>query len=414
MMQINESFDRELKAYAELVVRLGVNVQLGQRVVIQGYPEQAATARAIAEAAYAAGAKKVSIDYKDQLLQRSHVEHAADEDLGSVLAHEIAAAKSWGEDKVAVISLTGNPNPTVMDGIDPERLARNAPIELIKVVMPTITTNQIAWTVVAAPSPGWAQAVLGTPDVARLWEGIKTSMRLDQDDPLKSWREHNDNLIRRRDMLNSRGFDKIRYRGPGTDLTMGLAAGNVWAGGPTVNADGVEFMPNLPTEEVFTAPDWRRVEGTIQTTKAFFLATMNVLVEDLRLEVRDGTITAAEAARGEAAVRAQFDSIPRSRHFGEVAIVDKDSAVRRSGLVYNDMLYDENVGSHVAWGTGYPVNVEGAVDMAPDDRVERGLNQSNTHVDIVIGSPDVEIDGIAADGTVTPITRGDTFVLDSA
>jgi aminopeptidase len=356
----------------------------------------------------------VTIDYVDQHLQRAHVEFAPEEELGKALAHEIEAARSIGGDKVALISLTGNPNPHVMDGIDADRLARNTPMDLIKEIMPVVTTNQVAWTVAAAPSPGWAQALFGTPDTARLWAGIKTAMRLDQPDPIKSWREHNAGLVLRRDMLNSRGFDAIRYRGPGTDLTLGLAAGAVWAGGPSVNADGVEFMPNMPTEEVFTAPDWRRVEGTIATTAAFFLASMNVLVEDLRLEVRDGTITAAEAARGVEAVRAQFDLIPRSRHFGEVAIVDKDSAVRRSGIVYNDMLYDENAGSHVAWGTGYPVNVAGGNEMAPDDRIEQGLNQSATHVDIVIGSPDVEIDGIGKDGSVTPITRGDTFVLSSA
>ncbi|MDC5696967.1 aminopeptidase [Intrasporangium calvum] len=413
-MITHEPFDDELKAYAELVVRLGVNVQLGQRVVIRCHPEQAATARALATEAYRVGASRVSIDYRDQHLQRAQVEHAPEEELGRVLDHELAAARSWGEDKVALISLTGNPNPTIMEGLDPQRLARSTPIEFIKTIMPVMTTNQIAWTVVAAPSPGWAEAVTGSPDTTRLWEGIKVAMRLDQPDPAKSWQEHNALLHLRRDMLNARGFDRIRYRGPGTDLTMGLAPGNAWAGGSVTNADGVEFLPNLPTEEVFAAPDWRRVEGTIQTTAAFFLTTMNTLVEDLRLEVADGTITSATAARGEEAVRAQFDLIPRSRHFGEVAIVDKESAVRRSGLVYQDMLYDENIGSHVAWGAGYPFNVPGSDRLGPDERIQQGLNQANTHVDIVIGSPQVEIDGIDKDGAVTPITRGDTFVLPTA
>lgn len=413
-MITREPLDDVLKAYAELVIRLGVNVQLGQRVVIRAHPEQAATARALATEAYRVGASQVSIEYRDQHLQRAQVEYAPDEQLGKVLAHELAAARSWGEDKVALISLTGNPNPTLMNGLDPDRLARSAPLELIQAIMPMTTTNQIAWTVVAAPTSGWAEAVLGTPDVARLWEGIKVAMRLDHDDPVRSWQEHNATLHQRRDMLNSRGFDRVRYRGPGTDLTLGLAPGNTWAGGAILNADGVEFMPNLPTEEVFAAPDWRRVEGTIQTTAAFFLVSMNALVEDLRLEVSDGTITSATAARGEDAVRAQFDLVPRSRHFGEIAIVDKDSAVKRSGLVYQDMLYDENAGSHVAWGTGFPFNVPGTDRLKPEERINQGLNQASTHVDIVIGSPEVEIDGIDRDGTVTPITRGDTFVLPTA
>ena len=411
---MTEAFDHELQAYAEIAVRLGANVQLGQRVVVRAYPEQYETARVVAAEAYRAGARKVSIDYVDQHLRRAEVEHAPEEALGRALEHELAEARSWGEDKVAVISLTGNPNPTLMEGLDPTRLAKAAPMEFAKIVQPVMLTNQIAWTIVAAPTPGWAEAVLGTPDVARLWEGIKVSMRLDQEDPVGSWRDHVAALAHRRDLLNARGFDRVRYRGPGTDLTMGLLPGASWAGGAAVTTDGVEFMPNLPTEEVFTSPDWRRVEGTIQTTAAFFLQTMNTLVEDLRLEVSDGTITGARAARGEEAVRTQFELFPRARHFGEIAIVDRESAVRRSGLVYQDMLYDENVGSHVAWGAGFPSIVHGANERSADDRVADGLNQSPVHVDVVIGSPEVEIDGIHADGTVVPITRDDTFVLDTA
>ncbi len=411
---MTEAFDHELRAYAEIVVRLGVNVQLGQRVVIRAFPEQAATARAIATEAYRVGASKVTIDYIDQHLKRAEVDHAPEETLGRPLPHELDAARAFGTDKVALISLTGNPNPTIMEGADADRMAKAVPMDLIKIVLPIVTTNAVAWTMVGAPSPGWAESVLGTPDVARLWEGIKVAMRLDQADPVQSWRDHVAALVERRDMLNSRGFDKVRYRGPGTDLTMGLAPGALWAGGAAVNADGIEFMPNLPTEEVFTAPDWRRVEGTARTTAAFFLTSMNAAVEDLEIEVSDGTITGATASRGLDAVTRQFDLFPRSRHFGEIAIVDRDSAVRRSGLVYQDMLFDENVGSHVAWGTGYPTTVQGGNDLSPDDRVKSGLNQSPTHVDIVIGSPDVEIDGIHADGTVVPITRDDTFVLGSA
>jgi aminopeptidase len=409
-----EPFDRELKLYAELVIRLGVNVQPGQRVTIRCYPEQAATARALADEAYRVGASKVTLDYVDQHLRRSEVQYAREEDLGRSLPHELEGVRAWREDRPAVISLTGNPNPTLMEGLDPRRLAASTPMDFIEEVSQIVTTNTVAWTVVAAPTPGWAEAVLGTPDTGRLWEAIKVAMRLDQTDPVKSWRDHLAGLVTRREMLNARGFDRVRYRGPGTNLTLGLPAGAAWAGGPTLNADGVEFIPNLPTEEVFTAPDWRRVEGVARTTAPFFLVGMNTLVEGLELHINDGTVTRATATRGEDAVQAQFDLIPRSRHLGELAIVDKDSAVRRAGLVFQDMLYDENVGSHIAWGTGYPVNVSGAVKMTPPQRVDAGLNQSATHVDIVIGSPDVEIDGIAPDGTITPITRGDTFVLAEA
>ena len=237
------------------------------------------------------------------------------------------------------------------------------------------------------------------------------AMRLDEADPQQAWRDHLAKLQARATILNGHAFDRVRYQGPGTDITIGLAAETVWLGGTTVNADGVEFVPNMPTEEVFMSPDWRRAEGTVRTAAPFFLTSMGAMVEGLELELRDGTITGARAARGEAEVQQQFDLIPRSRHLGEVAIVDHDSAVRRTGLVYKDMLFDENVGSHIAWGMGFPSSLPGALEQTPEERIESGLNQANTHVDIVIGSPEVQIDGIHADGSVVPVTRGDEFVL---
>jgi aminopeptidase len=169
----------------------------------------------------------------------------------------------------------------------------------------------------------------------------------------------------------------------------------------------------MPTEEVFMSPDWRRAEGSLRTAAPFFLSSMGAMVEDLELELRDGTITGVKASRGEQEVQQQFELIPRSRHLGEVAIVDSDSRVAKTGLVFKDMLYDENVGSHVAWGMGYPSAFRGGLELDAEERIAAGLNQANTHVDIVIGSPEVQIDGVHADGSVVAITRGDEFVLDA-
>jgi aminopeptidase len=318
--------------------------------------------------------------------------------------------RAWDDSRPALISLTGNPHPTLMEGLDPTRLAKSTPIDLIQQVMPLITTNKLAWTVVGAPTTGWADSV-GVADVAQLWDAVATAMRLDQADPVAAWQAHVAKLRVRAAILNGHRFDRIRYRGPGTDLTLGLSPLSRWIGGSVENDAGVEFVPNMPTEEVFVSPDWRRAEGHVRTSAPFFLATMGALVEDLALEIRDGTITGATAARGEEAVQAQFELIPRSRHFGEVAIVDADSAVATTGLVYKDMLFDENVGSHVAWGLGYTLGMDGSLDLTPEQRIAEGLNQSDTHVDIVIGSPEVQIDGIHADGSVVPVTRGDEFVL---
>jgi len=407
---MSEPFDHLLDKYARLVIRVGVNVQPGQEVVVNCLPEHAAVARALAEEAYRAGASRVSIDYTDPHLQRAAVEHAPEDRLGSSRPDELAKVRAWRETRPALISLTGNPFPTLMDGLDPDRLAKSAPMSLIQEAMPIITTNQVAWTVVGAPTPGWAASV-GVADVAALWDAVAVAMRLDEADPEQAWRVHLAKLAARAAVLNRHAFDRVRYRGPGTDVTIGLAPESRWIGGSSENQDGVEFVPNMPTEEVFFSPDWRRAEGTVRTTAPFFLTTMGAIVEDLELEVRDGTITGVSASRGEAEVQKQFELIPRSRHLGEVAIVDSDSRVATTGLVYKDMLYDENVGSHIAWGMGYPAAFTGALELSPEQRIDSGLNQANTHVDIVVGSPEVQIDGIHADGTVVPVTRGDEFVL---
>jgi aminopeptidase len=236
-------------------------------------------------------------------------------------------------------------------------------------------------------------------------------MRLDEADPVAAWQVQIAKLKRRAEILNGHAFDRVRYQGPGTDITLGLAPESLWVGGSLETDAGVEFVPNMPTEEVFFAPDWRRAEGSVRTTASFFLQSMGAMVEGLRLEVHDGEISGVRADRGEVEVQKQFELIPRSRHFGEVAIVDQDSAVARTGLVFKDMLFDENVGSHIAWGMGYPTSFRGALDQSAEDRIASGLNQAATHVDIVIGSPEVQIDGIHADGSVVPVTRGNEFVL---
>jgi aminopeptidase len=411
---MSEPYERLLESYAKLVVRVGVNVQLGQRVVIRALPEQVEVARALAAESYRVGAAHVTIEYRDPHLQRLQVEHAPDDQLGRVLPHEVEGIKAWREDRPAVIALTGNPNPRLMDGLDPARLAKSQPFAMMAELIALISTNEVAWTVVGAPTPGWAESVLGTSDTARLWDAVATAMRLDEDDPVQSWRDHLAELARRRDILNGRAFDRVRFHGPGTDLTVGLAGESQWICAGMENADGVEFVANMPTEEIFFSPDWRRADGFARTTAPFFLMTMSTLVEGLEIELADGTVTGARAARGEEAVHHQLDSVPRARHLGEVAIVDGSSRVRRTGLTFNDMLFDENIGSHVAWGNGYPPGFKGSMDWTPEERIKAGLNQSATHVDIVIGSPDVEIQGIAADGTVTPIVEGDVFVLDDA
>ena len=407
---MREPYDRLLERYAQLVVRVGVNVQPHQEVVVMCLPEQADVARALAAEAYRVGASRVDITYNDPHVQRAQVLHAPTEMLGQVPDYQLQQVRDWHETRPATIRLTGNPFPTLMEGLDPERLARSQPMALRALAIPLLTSGSIAWTAVGAPTKGWADSI-GVSDVLQLWDAVASAMRLDEADPVAAWQAHIAKLKHRAAILNGHAFDRVRYRGPGTDVTLGLAPQSLWVGGSQETDDGVEFVPNLPTEEVFFAPDWRRAEGTISTTASFFLSSMGTMVEGLELDVHDGSIAGVRAARGQAEVQKQFELIPRSRHFGEVAIVDKDSAVARTGLVFKDMLYDENVGSHIAWGMGYPASFDGALAQDTGERIAAGLNQSATHVDIVIGSPEVQIDGIHADGAVVPVTRGDEFVL---
>jgi aminopeptidase len=292
---MSEPFDHLLEKYATLVVRLGVNVQPGQPVVIQCLPEQSAVARALAEAAYRVGAASVSIKYDDPYLQRAAVLHAPEETLGVTSPFELDEVRSWRETRPALIRLTGNPHPGLMDGLDPARLAKSAPTDRIGELFPLLSTSHLAWTIVGAPTPGWADSV-GVGSVAELWEAVAQAMRLDQDDPVAAWRAHIAKLKGRADALNANAFDRVRYQGPGTDVTIGLAPQSRWQSAESESSDGVAFVPNMPTEEVFLSPDWRRAEGTVRTSAPFFLATMGAMVEGLELELRDGTITGARSS----------------------------------------------------------------------------------------------------------------------
>ncbi|MGN6244696.1 MAG: aminopeptidase, partial [Motilibacteraceae bacterium] len=308
-----ETFDRWLEPYARLICRVGVNIRPGQPVVIRAYVEQAAVARAVAAEAYRVGASRVDVHYMDQHVRRAELESAPFESLGAVLPHEVDEVRSWKEQGAALVFLSGNPNGTLFEGLDPARLAAAQRVPIMEEVAKIVPTNEVAWTVVAAPTPGWAQSVLGSDDVARLWEAVAVATRLDTDDPVQSWRDHLAALELRRSMLNARGFDRIRFRGPGTDLTVGLSPHSVWLGGTAETSDGQEFVPNMPTEEVFTAPDWRRAEGVARTTAPFFLPGFNVLVEGLELELADGAGPGAQAARGAAAGAPQRARVRRAR-----------------------------------------------------------------------------------------------------
>jgi len=259
--------------------------------------------------------------------------------------------------------------------------------------------NSVNWCAVGAPNEGWAEQVFGEPDLERLWEVVADCMRLDEPDPVEAWRRHVEDLQKRADSLTERRVDALRYRGPGTDLTVGLLPSSRWVGGASETATGIRFVANMPTEEIFTAPDCRRAEGTIRSTLP--LALRGQIVRGLELTLEGGRIVHVEAETGADLVRAQLASVENADRFGEVALVTGDSRVGRAGTLFYSTLFDENATCHIAYGNGYPNTVEGE----PGE----GLNVANIHVDFMVGGPELEVDALFPDGTSVPLIRDERW-----
>jgi aminopeptidase len=405
--------DDRLSRYAQLVVRVGANVQAGQVVSVSADLVHAPVVREVVEQAYLAGASRVDVDYADGHVRRSALRHAPAETLTTSPAWMLARLHEYEQQGAALIRLTGNPDPHLFDGIDPARLSA-MPLELANEGRRIILGGGVTWTICAAPNAGWAEQVFGEPDEERLWQAVGVAMRFDEPDVVAAWREHRERLKLRARALEALDLDEVRYLGEGTDLTIGLLPACQWVSGSLSTRDGVEFMPNLPTEEVFTSPDRRRADGVMTLTRPLIMPRAGVRVEGLRVEFAGGRIVDVRADSGEDAIRAELDSDEGARSLGEVALLDGASKVREAGVIFHDTLYDENAGCHVAWGQGFPFSVADGQDMSPDDLFQLGINRSSVHTDVVIGGPGVSVEGIGRDGQRVPIIEDDRWVLQTA
>jgi aminopeptidase len=403
------SADR-LERYARLAVEVGANVQPGQFLLVQAYPEQAALARAIAAHAYKIGARFVDVNYADQRVRRSLIESGPREMLPWSQPWLVDRLNYATAEKAAKINFSGDPEPGLLADLDPARVAESRQTELVEASLRQHVEERVAWSLIGAPTEAWAQTVFGEPDIERLWRAIEHAVRLDEPDPVAAWRKHIDRLSEHARILNERHFDSIHFRGPGTDLLVGLLPDSYWHAADSETVFGQKFVPNMPTEEVFATPDRLRAEGVVRSTRP--LSLEGSIARDLELRFEAGRIVSVSASTGAEAVEAETRLDENACRLGEVSIVDSTSRVGELDITFFNTLFDENAACHIAYGRGYPGGIEGGMELSPEELEGHGVNASTVHTDLMIGGPEVDVDGLSKDGEAVPILRDNNWVLE--
>lgn len=406
---------KQLEKYARLLVRTGLNVQENQILVVNCPVECAYFGRAIAKEAYAVKARKVVMNWRDDLIARETFLNANDEIFDEFPEWQKAFYNDHADQGAAFLSISAS-DPEVFKGVDPSRMARNnkASSTAIAHYRSRMMSNKNTWCVASIPTDSWAVKVFpGIPTeeaVEKLWDAIFKSVRVDQEDPVAAWEEHKANLDRRLKMLNDYNFKTLRYTNSiGTDFTAALVDGHIWMGGSEHTPEGIEFIANMPTEEVFTAPAKVGSNGVV--VSAMPLNYNGNLIDKFSLTFEDGKIVDFSAEEGYDVLKGLLDTDEGARHIGEVALVPYDSPISNLKTLFFNTLYDENASCHFAFGKAYPINVKGGSEASTEELKALGVNDSLTHVDFMIGTADLSIVGVQADGTEVVVFENGNFAF---
>ncbi len=398
----------KLERLAEVAVEVGVNLQEGQNLIVTSPMSALPFARLVAAAAYKKGARDVTFLFNDDEITLARYRHGTEAALDGAPEWLYKGFAEGLENNAARMAISAA-NPTLLSEQDPDKVSRvnRAALAASKPAMKYISNFDINWSIAAYPSAAWAKQVF--PGVAeeeaieKLANAIFAASRIDNNDPVAAWAKHNAELQSRSDWLNDMRFDALHFTGPGTDLTVGLADDHLWTGGSAPSKNGVTCNPNIPTEEVFTTPHAQRVNGVVRSTKP--LAHLGTIIDGIEVRFEDGKIVEAKATKGEAVFQKMISSDEGAARLGEVALVPHSSPISQTGILFYNTLFDENAACHIALGQCYAECIEGGHHLTKEEIVEKGGNQSIIHVDWMIGSAEIDIDGIKPDGTRVAVFR---------
>jgi aminopeptidase len=402
-------FQKDLQKYAEIAVRIGVNLKAGQRLLVRGASfEHEALVHYIAEAAYKAGARLVDVFWANEQMDRIRFAHAPRDSFNEFPKWKLLGPLDYAERGDAILSISAA-DPDLLAGQDPE-LVGIYQDTIWKEMAPFLkhgTSNSMNWCVIAASRDVWAKRIFPKMEtekaVAKLWKTIFQMCRVDADDPVAAWEAHIRNLHARSTYLSQKQYAALKYTAPGTDLTLGLPTGHRWVSAREMSKNGIEFTANIPTEETFTMGDRNRADGVVSSTKT--LNYGGTLIEGIVVRFENGRVVEAHAQNGEAVLRKMIATDEGAARLGEIALVPNSSPISKSGIMFHNTLYDENASCHLALGRAYKFNYVGGLELTDEEFAAVGGNQSLIHVDFMVGSGKMDIDGIAKDGRVEPVMR---------